>query len=226
MADLLNHAPGAHVFHEPVLEDFYAHVRAHYSTRDAEKYMQGFRKKEIFNRMRNTPPGVYGEVNGTLRCHAPVILKAFPGATLIHMVRDGREVIRSTAGRRTMTFKNPFSMMLHPTASDPWHSRWDSMDRFARICWLWQEENRRLRTTIGKTVQFEKILSDYEYFRTQVLAPCHIQLDKSVWEVAVATPRNITHKFQMPKWDEWTPEEKATFSEICGDEMAKCGYTL
>ena len=73
MAGLLNQAPGAHVFHEPVLEDFFAHARAHYSSRAAQRYMRGFRKREIYQRVRRFPAGVYGEVNGTLRCHAEAI---------------------------------------------------------------------------------------------------------------------------------------------------------
>src|SRR5919108_5718001 len=53
MANLLDQAHGAYVFHEPVLEDFYAHLRGHYSLLDAERYIQGFRKKEIYLRMQN-----------------------------------------------------------------------------------------------------------------------------------------------------------------------------
>ena len=224
MADLLDRALGAHVFHEPVLEDFSAHMRAHYSSRAAQSYMRGFRKREIYHRTRQAPPGVYGEVNATLRCHAGAIRDIFPGVTLLHLVRDGRDVVRSTVPRRTMTLRNPFSMMMHPMDSDPWHAHWAGMDRFARICWFWQEENRRLRTTIGRTVQFEKILSSYEYFRTEVLAPCGIQIEEQVWREAISSPRNITPRHQMPKWEDWSPHQQTTFREICGAEMAACGY--
>ena len=186
--------------------------------------MQGFRKKEIYTRMRHITPGVYGEVNGMLRCHAEAIKKAFPNAILIHLVRDGRDVVRSVMSRRTMTIKNPFSMGMHPAEQDPWKTRWKEMDRFSRICWLWQVENSRLRTSIGKTVQFEKILSSYEYFYGEILEPCHINIDKKIWKVAISSPRNTTSNFQMNKWDHWPLEQQKVFREICGDEMAKCGY--
>jgi hypothetical protein len=226
LANLLNQAPGAYVFHEPVLEDFNAHLRAHYSFTDAEKYMQGFRKKEIYTRMREMPPGVYGEVNSALRCHALAVKNAFPEAAIIHLVRDGREVVRSHMSRGTITVKNPFSMQVHPAESDPWKPRWDKMDRFARICWYWQEENSRLRMAIGKTIHFEKILSDYEYFSGEVLEPCHIYIDNKTWEAAVHSPQNTTSRFSMPKWDQWTPDQQKTFREICGNEMSECGYTF
>ena len=224
MANLLNKSVNAYVFHEPVLEDFYAHLRAHYNSKAAEEYMLGFRRKEICVRIIKATPGVYGEVNGNLRCHVEAIKKAFPQATLIHLVRDGRDVVRSAMSRRTMTLKNPFSMRIHPTKQDPWRTRWNEMDRFSRICWFWQEENSRLRSTIGKTVQFEKILSSYEYFDHEILQPCQIQIDKTEWESAISSPRNVTNQFRMPKWTDWSPEQQKSFREICGDEMAKCGY--
>ncbi len=226
MAHLLNQAQGAHVFHEPVLEDIYAHLRAHYNSKDAESYINGFRKKEIYLRMRHENPGVYGETNSILRCHALSIKKAFPGATLLHLVRDGREVIRSHMSRRTITIKNPFSMSIHPIKSDPWSARWSEMDRFSRICWYWQEENARLRLAIGKTVQFEKILSSYEYFHSEILEPCHVYINKQDWEFAIMSPRNTTSNFQMPKWDDWTLEQQKIFREICGDEMMQSGYSF
>lgn len=118
-------------------------------------------------------------------------------------------------------------MRMHPIGDDPWKSSWQKMDRFARVCWFWQEENRRLRTSIGKTVQFEKILSNYEYFCNEVLTPCGVYIEKRNWEAAVATPRNTTTgDFSMPKWDQWTPEQQKTFREVCGEEMEKCGYTF
>jgi len=226
MANLLDQAHGAHVFHEPVLEDFYAHTRAFYSPKDAEKYIHGFRKKEIYYRMRHISSGVYGEVNGVLRRHAEAMLGAFPGATLIHLVRDGRDVVRSTMSRRTMTLKDPVSARIHPVTSDPWYVRWGELDRFARICWYWQVENSYLRTVIGRTVQFEKILASYEYFASEILEPCGIHMEKRDWEAAISTPRNSTSEFSMPKWDQWTVEQQNAFREICGEEMLQCGYTI
>jgi len=224
MADFLDQAGGAYVFHEPVFEDFFAHARAHYSQKAADGYMKGFRKREIYTRMSHIPSGTYGETNGNLRCHAGAIRNAFPGVRLIHLVRDGRDVVRSHMSRRTMTLKNPFSMSMHPTENDPWKGHWHEMDRFARICWYWQEENRRLRTTIGKTVQFEKVLASYEFFANEILEPCGIHIEKGGWEAAKSIPRNITSKFSIPKWDQWSTDQQKTFREICGEEMAKCGY--
>jgi hypothetical protein len=224
MASILNQAPNAYVFHEPVTEDFFAHTWVHYFPSSADRYMQGFRKKEIFFRMRHISSGVYGEVNSLLRCHAGAIKNVFPEASLIHLARDGRDVVRSTASRQAMTIRDPFTLSLRPAPSDPWQGHWRNMDRFARICWYWQEENRRLREGVGRIVQFEKILSSYEYFLKEVLEPCHIYIDEGAWAAAVSIPQNISRSFSMPKWEQWSLEQQNVFHKICGTEMSACGY--
>jgi hypothetical protein len=56
--------------------------------------------------------------------------------------------------------------------------------------------DRRLRTTIGKTVQFERILSSYEYFARAILGPCSTQIDKKDWETATLVPAIRCGNFQ------------------------------
>lgn len=226
LANLLNQAQGAYVLHEPVLEDFFAYLRAFHNPGKAKKYIHGFRKKEIYCRMQNMTTGVYGEVNSILRCHADAIRDVFPGVVLVHLVRDGRDVVRSILSRNTFTWRSPYSLGIYPGRNDPWKGYWPEMDRFARVCWYWQVENKRLRESVGKIVQFEKILSGYQYFFKEILEPCGIYLSKEAWESSISSPRNITSKFTVPKWENWTLEQKKKFEEICGDEMIQCGYDI
>lgn len=228
MADLLSHSRGARVFHEPIFtEDYFATFAAFYDSHSAEKYIQSFRKKEIYLRMRYVTPGIYGEVNSGLRRHAEAIKNAFPKVSLIHLVRDGRDVVRSLMSRKTMTVKDPLSMLIHPLKPDPYWAKWGEMNRFSRLCWFWQSENLYLRTAVGgHPVQFEKILTDYDYFFEKILKPCHINLDKENWESAVALPRNTTREFKISKWEDWTLTQRKIFTDICGDEMTKCGYEI
>jgi sulfotransferase family protein len=224
LAGLLDRAADTYVFHEPAVEDFYAYWSVFHHPERARRYIEGFRAKEIFLRMHRVPAGTYGEVNSLLRRHVNAIRSAIPSASLIHLVRDGRDVVRSIVSRNTFTFKDPLSIGLYPGDSDPWRESWPDMDRFARICWYWQEENRQLRTTIGDPVQLERILISYEYFSGKILEPCGILLDRRDWEIATAVPRNTTREFSMPTWDQWSAAQRRTFTEICGDEMEKCGY--
>lgn len=102
LAHLLDKAPGAEVFHEPVRSDCVAYRRAFHEPPRAKEYDNGFRKKEIYLRARGRPLESYGEVNSVLGRHAVALQEAFPNSTLFHLIRDGRDVIRSMMARKTM----------------------------------------------------------------------------------------------------------------------------
>jgi hypothetical protein len=226
LASVLDQAPGATVVHEPVPEDFRAYTAAFYSENAASRYIQGFRRKEIYLRMHRSQHESYGEVNSVLRRHANALQQAFPKANVVHLVRDGRDVVRSMMARRTMTDQDRHTAKIHPHSDDPWYSRWDHMDRFARLCWYWQVENRYLRETIARTVRLESLISNYDYFRQNLLVPCSLNLPASVWENSINLPANATKEHRMPPWPEWGHSRQQTFLDICGEEMTYNGYQV
>ncbi len=226
LAHLLNRANGVSVYHEPVDADRRAYPEAFHSFEQASRYIRTFRRKEIFLRAGGADTTAYGEVNSWLRRHAQALEECFPSATLIHVVRDGRNVIRSMAARRTMTPEDKITSKIAPQPGDPWHSQWQHMDRFARLCWYWQIENAYLRTNIGKTVHFEKMISDYDYFFKNILEPCQIELPKELWEQAVTNPKNATRQHTIVPWTDWEPYQRETFVRICGQEMKNNGFEV
>jgi|Deesub1362A_J573_1020465.scaffolds.fasta_scaffold00470_10 hypothetical protein len=224
LADLLNKAPDACVVHEPVKDDFQAYQEAFHSEEKAKRYIQGFRKKEIYLRVRNQPIHSYGEVNSVLRRHCYALKEAFPNATFVHLVRDGRDVVRSMMSRKTMTADDPNTRRIYPKRGDPWRDKWPEMSRFERLCWYWQVENRYLRSCIKRTVQLERIVSSYEYFSDEVLKPLNLEIPEGIWQEAVKSPKNVTREYKLPHWSEWEQEKVAAFWRICGDEMKANGY--
>ena len=224
IARLLDLDPAAYVCHEPVANDFIAYLRAFYSPDTAERYVSRFRSKEIFLRAQRHQAQVYGEVNSALRRHVPALCQTFPHATFLHLVRDGRAVVRSMMARPTMTADDPNTATIHPQPDDPWYERWAEMDRFARLCWYWQAENGFIRQTIGPSVRFEDLLSDYTYFSENLLNPCQIQLGSEQWATALAQPLNRTSRHSLAAQEDWSAEQKQTFWSICGHEMRCHGY--
>lgn len=228
LSQLLDRAERARVFHEPTGSDFIAHQDAFHDPGAAVRYIQRFRKKEIYLRARTIQMDqmeTYGEVNSALRRHARALADAFPNAVLIHLIRDGRDVVRSMSARRTMTPKDKNTAMIRPRPGDPWAKQWEEMDRFARLCWYWQAENGYLRRTIsGPAVHFESILASYASFREQILEPLDLQVDRESWRKAVERPRNPTNRHRLPPWEEWSEDRQQTFRAICGEEMRKNGY--
>jgi hypothetical protein len=226
LAHFLNLAPDAAVFHEPSKSDIDAYRRAFFSPEDAERYIASFRKKEMYLRARGSDCRVYGEVNSLLRRHCHALRHHFPKAGFLHMVRDGRDVIRTMMSTVALHPGDMWTWWLRPHETDPFYNQWDTMDRFAKLCWYWRVENQHLRTCIGNTVKFEDVRSDYECFEHRILRPFGLTLPRSTWEEQVAAPRNVTERYKLPHWREWDAHHTKTFATICGDEMEANGYRL
>ncbi len=224
LAHLLNMAADAVVFHEPIRSDIDAYRRAFFSPDDAERYIASFRKKEMFLRTRPTNFNVYGEVNSLLRRHFHPLRRHFPEAGFLHMVRDGRDVVRTMMSTDALLPGFMWTWWLRPHEYDPYFAQWDTMDRFARLCWYWRVENHHLRTSIGNTLRFEEVTGDYECFEQRILRPFGLVIPQSVWKQQGGVQRNPTANYSMPHWREWDAGHTRTFETICGDEMRANGY--
>jgi hypothetical protein len=100
------------------------------------------------------------------------------------------------------------------------------MSRFERLCWLWAVENEYLRGCIGHAVRFEEVISDYEYFRQEILDPLCLDIPEETWRKAVRLPKNVTKQYGIPHWTTWKDSETQAFLRICGREMRANGYKI
>jgi len=122
LANLLNKAPRALVVHEPFIEAI-PHQEAFHDPKKAEEYIMKFRKKEIYLRVHNHDIDIYGEVNSFLRRHCEALKKAFPNAIILHLVRDGRDVVRSMYSRETMLPGAYDTKYIRPKPGDPYYKK-------------------------------------------------------------------------------------------------------
>lgn len=224
LANLLDKADDAYVVHEPVDADFQAHQRAFHDPGDAKRYIEGFRAKEMCLRASRRDVAIYGEVNSVLRRHCDALRSAFPDATLIHLVRDGRDVVRSMFSNQTMTPGDVNTAEIRPRGDDPWRDRWGEMSRFERLCWYWMVENRFLRKRLDRRVRLEDLVDSYDVFRDGLLEETGVQIPRDVWVEAVDRPKNVTSDHTLPHWTEWSDDRREAFREICGDELDTYGY--
>ncbi len=225
-SQLLNKSKNAYIVHEPVRSDFRAYSEAFFSEKKAYKYFKTFRRKEIYLRAKLKNKEIYGEVNSVIRRHCKAIRKSFPNASLFHLVRDGRDVIRSMTARKTMTSEDPNTKSIRPTKDSPWYDKWVSMSRFEKLCWYWDVENRYLHENIDTIIYFEKLISDYEYFNKNLLVPLNLEISKDIWEKEVKSPKNITKQHTIPHWNDWDPKKLESFNKICGETMKNLGYEI
>lgn len=226
LANLLNNDDRALVLHEPVRADFRAVVAAHKSSEAAGRYIMRFRKKKIYCliRTRGIGIGTYGEVNSALRFHARALKDSLPDAKLMHLARDGRQVVRSIMGRGHYTGDGIGHHSIFPAAYDPLSQTWGDLSRFEKVCWLWADGNRRVREQVPRLVRFEDLTNDYMYFRQNVAEPLSIFVNREEWIEAINNPMNTSRHYTIPDWTEWDSDLTDCFWAICGDEMAALGY--
>ena len=225
LANLLRRAPGASVYHE-TKGDSNALVEAYWDLRKGEKYIQGTRKRLIAARVMQSHCQVYGEVNSLLRFHVDA-LRNLGSPIILHLVRDGRNVVRSGMNRNTFTPADKrMTGRLRPHIGDPYDNRWNTMDRFARMCWYWASTINYLLQLQVPTVRFEDLIGSYEQFKNQILEPLGLEISREHWQGEIRKPKNATEQKTFPVWEDWTLEQKCQFLEICGNTMLALRYEI
>lgn len=224
LANLLNQGENVAVFHEPAYEDFQAIVQAHKSEIKATEYIKNFRKKYIYCKNKDRKFKIYGEVNSVLRYHVIALKEFFPKAKFLHLIRDGRDVVRSFMARGHYTGDSIGHHSIKPRIDDPYYQKWEDFTRFEKLCWLWMDSNNRIAPFIENHIKFEDMLGDYSYFHSNIESYLNIKIGKSLWSEYVSKPSNITKIQILPHWEEWDIEQTESFNRICGETMRKYGY--
>ena len=242
LASLLSKAPRTLVYHEPAEED-----RLYFGLRYAGTFdtvMDAYLERRFQKLLEQTGPkyDVYGEVNSYLRYEVEWLKKRF-NPVFFHMVRDGRDFVRSVYTRDVYTLDDRKRMIV-PGDQDPMAEKWENTDRFQKLCWYWKHSNEFIASRVDRTILFEKLLSDYDYFKDNVLEPLGLYIPYSTWSAAVKYPLNTSKRFilrnkikrviklqskekrikPLPHWSQWDNKRKEQFNEICFETMKKFGY--
>ena len=77
---------------------------------------------------------------------------------------------------------------------------------------------------MNRYVQFEKAISDYNYFEGNIENYLGLHIGREKWREATARPKNSTKQFIIPHWKEWDEGLSESFERICGEEMRIFGY--
>ena len=225
LADLLNQADGATVLHEPVGLDIMALKGAYDSPAKALRYVRLYRKKKIFELVKRFSINTYGETTPTLIYHAQALQQCFPNCKIIHLVRDGRDVVRSWVNRDVYLKENDWSYRsLKPHATDKYYKEWPNMDQFEKCCWFWAEHNLWLLKVTTRIVRFEEVITDYIQFRRGIEEPLRLEIGEERWRAAVNKPKNASAQSLMPHWSAWSVLQTRSFDKICEPVMKALGY--
>lgn len=252
-ADLFAQAfRGVEAKHEPFPDMFdlaMSYLRTNMSLQEAVENFKQHRER-ICAKVHKKNCRIYVESNNHLSWLLPVVLKCFKNCRIIHVVRDGREYVRSQYSKKTWSSKKDGSMAFfmgdddcrkRPCAQDfpddAYNSQWDQMTRFEKTCWYWTKTNRVIYETIKDddraiTIKFEDIFNSsrgsdamFELIETLGMADMN-RLTKDEIKTTMNCKSNATKDNLISGWQDWPEEQIESFRRIASEDMKLYGYTI
>ncbi len=204
-------------------------------------------RKEVHETIREKGAQNYIESNLELSFLIPVLKKYFPKFKVVHVVRNAKDVVRSYYSREAygkwvgwvpfMSEKDPrdrLNARIFP--EDPYFEKWNSLDRFSKICWYWSKYNNIIDKYLSKEVDSIRVTFE-DLFKKQNLSVWNQMIDfcelsdfqkndLDIIQYLQQSRSNEVKTFKIGKYPEWTEEQKSIFKETCGDTMKRFGYEI
>lgn len=140
------------------------------------------------------------ESNGNFWRRSAEIQTRYPGAVVVHQVRDGRKVIRSVLSRK--------------------------VDRtLEQACETWTKRNERMVRDVPDDLRFrlEDLTVDLERFELLARVFGAERIDGDTWERERVVIYNATSHTRS-LFEEWPSGHREIFWSICGPTMRRFGY--
>jgi hypothetical protein len=158
-----------------------------------------------------------GECNPYLAAVVDDVEVAWPDATLVHLHRDPRAVLRSLLNRQW-----------YDTPLDDWHpdidvDGWDRMPQLERCAWYVRRTNERLLERQLPRISFEACTTDRGAL-TESFARLDVAFDSERAAQRFATPRNESVMWHVPPFERWSPEQRARATSVLDPISEILGY--
>ncbi|MFZ5484022.1 MAG: glycoside hydrolase family 99-like domain-containing protein [Pseudomonadota bacterium] len=217
--DFLNQARNCHCVHEPEPQ----------LIAEATRYAYGeFDHREMVDLLRTTRPVQvegkrYGESNLKLSFVFDALDEAFPQASYVWLLRDGRETVASMHARGWYTQ----SSELH--AWERWRIQgdrvgdvsvqaWMKMTPFEKCCWYWTYVNRLIQRKLNRVAD-RSMRVRVEYLQ-QASPQVFGFLELTRPDTAIVGKANVAMAHHRPEhYSAWPEEQVAMFKDYCGSAM-------
>lgn len=197
----------------------------------------------------------YGDKNLTYVTFIPYLLKLW-NCKIIFLIRDGRDVVRSSIDFHNLHSKNIYTMAedeegspktlpdhdpwdysrLRPLPNDPVYSRWKQLPRFQKVAWKWSKINEIALNYLADVSQEKWMLVDMssvtvdtikELFDFLGLTGFDRELiDRMLNKKINSLFEKIKKQSEFPHWNQWDTRTIEEFNEFARDMMKKLGYKL
>lgn len=173
----------------------------------------------------------YIESNNRLFSLMNPLINIFDSPKIIHIVRDGRDYVRSGMSRHYGGYYserdiNP-RLQANYFPDDPYYDEWKKMSQFEKICWLWQKKDGFILNDVENydnaiTVKFEDIFIKDGYpgiLKMAKFLGFGKKKLKSEFVEMQSNKINKSKEYKIPKWEEWNQNMLKKFDEIAGEHM-------
>jgi len=250
MAKLLNMAPNVEMRHE-----YLVHIMQPLAFKHYHNLMESFdttraKIREVYNSaIFYSEAKLWGDCSNKASWLIHPIVRTFPKAKFIHLIRDGRKVassyyhkladecyeeksvgiIRAWIDQRSYGADRP---LMPPYEKKYW---WPlppnvSWDRFQNVCWHWQESNKVILKELEQVdrdrwliIRLEDLVNDKLAIPELLLDFLGLEVDHELFRKMLAflqTPHNVSE----PKDYLLTDTQTKQFWTIAGEMMFKLGY--
>jgi hypothetical protein len=168
---------------------------------------------------RSFSPGDVLEANVYIEPFLDEFRAQIPDAELIHLHRDGRDVVRSILNRDW--YDTPFDRR-HRVVPIP---EWDELNQFERACWYYRYTQERLMTATKARISFERMVSDLAYL-TRTLRELGIVVHPLLAETEFGTHIDANRRDEFPSYERWIEAYRMAFERICGEVQSALGYAV
>lgn len=232
LANLLSGVPRITSDHERIGDREYWLLSWYLGGNYSVPYLQ--REKSVID-SKFSEKTLYVDVNSYLQNSVPQVREVFGSSSVLHLVRDPKEVIRSIYTRR-----NDNDIHLLPKDESQIRN-WLEKDRFYQVCLNWKLAIEQMVEHNVEPVKFEELTTNYQYISEKLLKPYNISLSEGEWQQAKAKKANKTpskpyryvyaklkgkqfQKDELGKFDSWTVEYQNIYNDVCAELAEKLGY--
>ncbi|MGM0441608.1 MAG: sulfotransferase [Elusimicrobiota bacterium] len=230
LARFFNKYSDTYALHEPrpdFLKEGIDFARGKLKEDRLKKILSGNRQA-LFKKIKRLKSEHYVESNNRLFSMLEPLKDIYPGARVVHIVRDGRDYVRSGMSRAWYKKQDTtYRLRADFFPKDPYYEKWDEMSRFQKICWRWQKKDGFIYRSLKNinnaiTVKYEEIFNDDDFKGLHRIAD-YIEMDKDSTEKLVRDQMenkiNATREYEIPHWRDWGAKRIKEFNEIAGKHM-------
>ncbi|NVM21089.1 MAG: glycosyltransferase [Desulfobacterales bacterium] len=230
LAHLLNTATNARVWHHPRPDPIKESLLAYWGEIDKRKAFWKARYSIIHKTWSDSL--VHGETDLLMTPFCDILAGEIPEAKFIVLARDPRDFVRSGM-RRNYYHGHPWDIgRLRPQEGSEEFERWNRLDQFGKICWLWKktyESINQIVNRIGKhrvlTVRFEDLVDGIEK-TDEIFDFLDLEgFDENKVRELISRKFNAQTGGSFPKPEHWSEQLKKTLWNSCGPIAEQFGYS-